>query len=144
MKPGTFVRYAESGPSGAIRGCIGRVVAPDKKAQERGWTRVRFAGIIGNYDSRFLERATFWTFNPWEPARAWNSWSDATAELCQLIEAHYDSFVETGDKESAPALWGEAESAMAAIRAAPETVSGLSVAYAGAEYGIKVGGPIYR
>lgn len=149
LQPGALVRYARSGPAGAMRGCIGQVVAPDRKASERGWTRVRFAGIVGNYDSQFLTRPDYVTASPYESGRVWHSWTDAQAELCQLIESHYDSVKEGATWQSdnpgwndggpdLPALWNEAESAMAVVQAAPETVSGVSVTYAGADYSIAV------
>jgi hypothetical protein len=149
LRPGALVRYARNGPAGAMRGCIGQVVEPNAKATERGWTRVKFAGIVGNYDSQFLQRPDYVTATPYESGRVWNSWRDAVSELCQMIEAHYDSHKEGAEWQSdnpgwndggpdLPALWNEAESAMSAVKAASETVSGISVSYAGADYSIAV------
>lgn len=139
LKPGALVRYARNGPAGAMRGCIGQVVAPDKYAATRGWTRVSFSGIIGNYDSQFLERPTYWTSGTYESPRPWPSWKEARLELERAIAARLCVASQCGEKT--PALEHDANQALAALASAPETVSGLTVTYASGEYRIQVSGP---
>lgn len=130
-----FVRYSESGPCGAYRGLIGEKIGKDK----RGWIRVRFGGLIGNFDAQFLETVSYWSKCGETVSGPFDTWAQAVDAIrCAMGDS---IFAAEGWSGKLPAMRQERDSAIAALEAALPSASGHSATLGGLVYRIAMGGP---